>query len=191
MADHRAASSPIGRSSPFPIPVVLAAIALLVLAPAAVRADDIVVSFDIPLEIEIAILLIVLTPATVALAAVEAIVLNYFLGLGYWRCLMYAFLANAVSIALGFAWRAVLGEEGWKMSLQTGQVDRIAALFLRSFIITFVEEGLVISLLVGTAVNRKTTLAAVFLANVVSYVLLAVLLGGLHAASTPHTPVYR
>jgi hypothetical protein len=170
---------------------VLAAVGLLVLAPSAVRADDIVVSFDIPLETEIVILVIVLTPFTIALAAVEAIVLNYYLALGYWRALKYAFAANAVSIALGFAWRAVLGEEGWKMSIQTGQVDRIALLFARSFFITLIEEGLVIALLAGMAVNRKATLAAVFLANVVSYVLLAALLGGMYLMSTPHTPGYR
>jgi hypothetical protein len=170
---------------------VLAAIALLVLAPAAVHADDIVVSFDIPLEIEIVLLLIVLTPATIALAAVEAIVLNYYLALGYRRSLKYAFVANAVSIALGFAWRAILGEEGWKMSIQTGQVDRIAVLFARSFFITLIEEGLVVALLAGMTVNRKATLMAVFLANLVSYVLLAALLGGMHLMSTPHTPGYR
>jgi hypothetical protein len=145
--------------------VLLASVAVLVFAAAPALADP----FSAEMMVTGLIALIVVIPFSIATWFIEAAVLNYILKLDYSLAFTYSLVANLVSFFLGLIWASVLGESGWKAAFMFGQLDRMALLFLRSFVVTVAEEGLIILLLVGKGRDNKTTLGAVLAANAVSY----------------------
>ena len=119
---------------------------------------------------------------------VEALILNAFLklgysepggpgsfGLGYLRALGYSFVANLVSALLSWLWAGLFQEGGWKVALLAHQWGPLARLFIRSYVVTTAEEGMVVALLVRNRRSIGTVFTAVCVANLASYVLIAVI----------------
>jgi hypothetical protein len=149
-----------------------AAAGLFVLAAAPARAND--MSFE---AIGLALGFLAAFPIySVATWLIEAGVLNAFFRVGYWECVWYAAAANVVSTGVGLLWLSASGGKGWKMALASGQLDRLALLLVRSFLVTVAIETMVVMLMVRKWMDARTALKAVATANGVSYALTAGLL---------------
>jgi len=106
---------------------------------------------------------------------IEAGILRYYLRLGYWKLFGLSALVNVVSTALGLEfWPLVFGQEGWKTAIALGLLDKLAALFLRSFVITIAEEALILVLALRRRV--RAIVIAVVVANLLTYVLAAIIM---------------
>jgi len=156
-----------------PVGALLAVVAWLALAAAPAVADDLNVGM---MSFALGMYALVGIAFGLATWVIEAAVLNHFLKLGYFRCFVYAVVANFVSFLLGMAWASVLREPGWKKAVMAGEMNRVALLFLRSFAATVVEEGALIVLLVGKQRRARVTLGAVVAANAVTYMIGAVVM---------------
>jgi len=108
---------------------------------------------------------------------VEAYVLQRFLGLRYWRCFLYATVANIVSTGIGMLW-LFAGSEGygWKTAWFRDDVDHLAALFVRSFLVSVAEETVVVALFLVGRAGFVRVMWAVAAANGVTYIGALVLL---------------
>ena len=106
---------------------------------------------------------------------IEAAILNHYLRLGYWKLFGLSALVNVVSTALGLEfWPLVFRGEGWKAAIVMGSLDRLAVLFLRSFVLTVAEEALILALALRRRV--RAIILAVVLANLVTYALAAIIM---------------
>jgi hypothetical protein len=106
---------------------------------------------------------------------IEAWILNRYLRLGYWKLFGLSALVNIVSTALGFFhWKLLLGFEGWKTAIVYGDWSRVGILFLRSFVITVAEEGLLLMVIVRG--RARAVWRGVLAANLVTYVLAFVIM---------------
>jgi hypothetical protein len=148
-----------------------AAAGLSVLAAAPARANDIIFG-DIGLMLGF---LAALPIYSVATWLIEAGVLSAFFRMGYWQCVGYAAAANIVSTGVGLLWMMSSGGGGWKIELARRQlpVDRLAVLFIRSFLVTVAVETIVVMSMLRKEVDFRTGLKAVASANAVSYALTA------------------
>jgi hypothetical protein len=119
---------------------------------------------------------------------VEAWILNAFLklgypepgtprpfGHGYLRALGYSVLANLASALLSLLWAGLFQEGGWKMALLSREWGILWRLLIRSYVVTTAEEGMVVALLVRNRRSIGTVFTAVAVANLVSYVLIAMI----------------
>ena len=106
---------------------------------------------------------------------IEAWILNAFLKLGYRRALAYSVLANLASALLSLLWAGMFREGGWKIALLSHEWGTLARLLVRSYVVTVAEEGMVVALLMRNRRSIGTVLAAVALANLASYALIAVM----------------
>jgi len=119
---------------------------------------------------------IVLPGYTIVISFIEAAVLSAVLKSRYWSCFKWVLAANVVSTVLGVMWFFVLGEGGWKMALTAGNMRLFWGLIARSFVVTVAEETLVVALIVRQRFGIGQVLKALAAANVVTYVLTALLL---------------
>jgi len=136
-----------------------------------------------PFLLALAVILVLTYLAATVL--IEAASLNTYLKLGYWPCLRYAFLANVVSALLGAAWYfaakagSAPGEYvGWKSAFVAREASfaLMAWMFLRSFIVTSVSEGLVLAPLLSGRRGMGAIVKGVVFANCLSYILSALVL---------------
>ena len=114
----------------------------------------------------------------VATFVVEGIILNMLLKQGWGRSFALATFANLVSAGIGLMWFHAQGGEpgGWKQAFVMGSYDRLALLFVRSYLITVAEETVVIGLALANIVQFRKVFKAVVVMNLVSYVLTAFLM---------------
>jgi hypothetical protein len=104
---------------------------------------------------------------------IEAWILNAFLKLGYRRALAYSILANLASALLSLLWAGMFQEGGWKIALLSHHWGILARLLVRSYVVTTAEEGMVVALLMRNRRSTGTVFAAVGVANLASYALIA------------------
>jgi hypothetical protein len=168
-----------GLRRPFRLRVFLASAVLLVLLPAAARADDMIAGNLGGLLVLFGVAIVVSVGAVVGFTAVtcflEGYIMNLFLKLGYRRCFWYAVVANLVSMGLGLIWYYAGGQTGWKTALRHGEFGAVALLLARSFIITIAEETVVVVLLLRKQRDFETAFKAVAAMNAASYALLGVI----------------
>lgn len=100
---------------------------------------------------------------------IEGAILSRFLKVGFWRCLGCAIVANVVSTGLGLVWMEIWGRGGWKVALWNHDYDAFALLLVRSFLITLVEEGIILSLLLRKRRDTRMILKAATWANAITY----------------------
>lgn len=147
--------------------------ALLVLASAAARADEIL--GEDPLGVLMKLVFIALPiylSLIVAVWFIEAPVLQRVLRRPYGACIRYAVVANIASLAIGLTWAFYW--EGGGLRRELFHVDRVhwglTAIYLgRSYLASFLAEGAVIWLFTRKVVPPERIAAAAALANAVSY----------------------
>ncbi len=147
---------------------------LLVLAVAPAYADNVVSGLAVAFE-HVANIYLTLLVFNVVSWFIEAWILNRYLRLGYWKLFGLSALVNIVSTALGLRlWPSVLGREGWKTAMVFGDLRMLGVLFLRSFVLTVAEEGLILMAILRRRV--RAIVIGVVVANLVTYVLAAIIM---------------
>jgi len=161
-----------------PLYPAAAAAALLLLAASAAQADDLFTPAALGKGLTLMLASSPLAWAiyTAVICLIESVVLKVFLRAGYLRCLGYAVVANAVSAAISAMWYFTGGNLGWKTAWILERWASVAVLLIRSYLVTVAVEALVVSLMVRGRRSSAITLAAVAVANVVTYGLTAVLM---------------
>lgn len=147
---------------------------LLCITPA--RANDI--NFGAGLTAWGEVMTSVIIAYAVSTFIIEGILLNMLLKQGWGRSFALATVANIVSATIGLMWYVAQGgfPGGWKEAFAMGSHNRLALLFVRSYLITVAEETVVVGLMLGKSVQFKTTFKAVAITNLISYVLTAFLI---------------
>jgi hypothetical protein len=139
-----------------------------------------------PTGVIILLYLLVLFVYLLPVVPTEAGVFNAILKLGYRRCLQLSLAANTASTLIGLVCGFAGMGEGWKSAwLLIGEkpdYPHIAALLLRSFLVTVTVETLVLLRLLRKAREPGRTLQAAVAANVVSYALVAAILTAIRYA---------
>ena len=171
---------PSRRLSPHrPVALLLACTVVTAVSCTAVHADGFAAGMAVGIAQALAFFLliavVVVTLFCGSILLIEALGLNYYLKLGLWPCLGCALPANLLSAIIGLIWYYAGNEEGWKTAVAIGELASIAPLFLRSFLVTLVGEGLLLVLILRKYRDVRTILKAVLLANALSYLLSAVL----------------
>jgi hypothetical protein len=147
---------------------------LMVLAVAPAYADNVVAGLAAAFE-HVANIYLTLAVFNVVSWFIEAWILNRYLRLGYWKLFGLSALVNIVSTALGLRfWPSVFGREGWKTAIVFGDWRMLGALFLRSFVLTVAEEGLILMAILRRRV--RAIVIGVVVANLVTYVLAAIIM---------------
>jgi len=148
--------------------VALLSAALLAVTPAS--ADDMFMASGVLEAMGLAFIIWI-----AATLFIEAWILNAFLKLGYRRALAYSILANLASALLSLLWAGMFREGGWKIALLSHEWGALARLFVRSYVVTVAEEGMAVALLMRNRRSIGTVFAAVAVANLASYALIAVM----------------
>lgn len=123
-------------------------------------------------------ILAVVAASVIATFIIEGIILQMLLKQGWGRSFGFAIVANIVSAGIGLMWYVAQGgyPGGWKTAFAMREYDRVAFLFLRSYLITVAEETVVIGLTLGKSLPFKTTFKAVAIMNLISYALTFILI---------------
>jgi len=147
---------------------------LLCITPA--RANDI--NFGAGLTAWGEMMTSVIIAYAIATFVIEGIILQMLLQQGWGRSFALAAAANIVSAGIGLIWYVAQGgyPGGWKTAFAEGEHDRLALLFVRSYLITVAEETVVIGLALANLVQFRKVFKAVVITNLVSYVLTAFLM---------------
>ena len=168
------ASRPVTRK-PWPrrwSPPCVAMLVVLAVTPA--YADDFFAGLSAALE-HVANIYLTLLVFNVVSWFIEAGILNHYLRVGYWKLFGLSALVNIASTVLGlWFWPWVFGREGWKTAIVYGDWGTLGVLFLRSFVLTVAEEGLILVLALRRRV--RAIVIGVVVANVVTYVLAAIIM---------------
>jgi hypothetical protein len=170
---NHASGPPIGKARPRRW--LMALVGMLMLAAVApAHADDFFAGLGAALD-HVANIYLTLLVFNVVSWFIEAWILNRYLRVGYWKLFGLSALVNIVSTALGFFhWKLLLGFEGWKTAIVYGDWGRVGILFLRSFVITVAEEGLILMAIVRG--RARAVWRGVLAANLVTYVLAAIIM---------------